>query len=1046
MLLGINLDLWIITLYLLGIMIAGVLAGKQVTNISQFAVAGKNFSNMTFIATIFATFIGGIATSGIVSKIHQSGPLIILMMVSPVIQRIIIAYWLAPNVSKFNYAISAGDITSKYYDKFGQIVTGIILIFAAIGAVAAQISILADTFYYFFGLAKIYGAIIGAGTLILYSTLGGVKAVTMTDLIQFFILIIAIPAVCNLTIIKVGGYNNLFNEVPSFYYNITDNLDYLLKYVLPLTLAYSVPFHPVMTQRLLIAKDAKQIKYSMLSNIPIQLFFVATITIIGLASIVLFPQITSETVFLHTIDVVMPVGLKGIAIAGYLAVIMSTADSYLNAISISLINDIFDPIYSGKGAKNNKLELFLMKLTTIIVGISGIVISMKFQNVLDIILKFESIWYSTILFPMLFSFFDIKISSNKFKYFIAATSIVYFLIEFHFKQFIDVGSIVICMPFSLLLYTIFYIKDNKVTPGQIKKVVLNNLAAIIAILAVPFKYIATKLTYLKNLSPKIILVKIAEASYNRVSEYGGQYYAFSAFAVVNYLLPYFLWSPELPMEFYSHAVFMRVFAGVACIPLILHLDWPKRYQRFLPLYWHLVLMYSLPLLTTCFLLLHGASFIWFFNLSMSLMFLLILVDWRSFFVIAPSGIILGCITYISFGGNIHYINFDRIPAPEYLKHEIVYMFIFMLTIVGVFARNKQEAEKKLLQTKNLQLEEALAVKQRFLNNLNHELRLPMQSIGPMVEILDKHKKDINNQLAVKALDQLVEGVKRMENIAYDILDLASYYGGRISHKPKHSKIAGIGYYTAKYYANTNIILEKSLQYNLRKKINFSYSLPESEINTNMNESSQKLFSPGKRADTTISTETNKITNLSEIYSNLLSSFPTDESLENKLVSTEDYKGGMKIDKIIKETSEEIKTLYKNNTTAGPEIYIDNKLTVTSKFYGNINELKRAIRHVIENSIKYNSGNIKQIYISLDKTSNQSGCLITIKDNGIGIPKNEIDTIFEPFRESSFTAQKSGGKGIGLSLAKEIIKLEGGDIWAENNKNEPGCSFYIYLRI
>jgi Na+/proline symporter/signal transduction histidine kinase len=1042
MLVDISLDLWIIIIYLLVVMIIGVLSGSQIKNVTQFAVADKNFTNITVIASIFATFTGGVATSGVIGKIHNGGPVIILFMISPIIQRLIIAYFLAPNIDKFKHAISAGDISYRYYNKSGKIVTGIFLIAAAAGAVAAQISILADIFNFFFGVSRIYGAIIGAGTIILYSTLGGIKAVTITDLIQFFILIIAIPAVCNLTIMKAGGYGNLFQGAYQSLADDESNYSVIIKYVLPLTLAYSIPFHPVMTQRLLIAKDSNQIKYSMLSNIPILLFFIATITFLGLAARILFPEVSSETVFLHTIDNIMPVGLKGLAIAGYLAVIMSTADSYLNAISVSLINDIFTPIYSVKN-NNHKLELFLMKLTTILVGISGVIIALHYHNVLDIVLKFEAIWYSTILFPILFSFFNVYISRLSFKFFIAITVIFYGFVEFYFNKYLDVAAVVICMPFSFMIYIMFYIWDNNDSIDRISNLFREMFRSISKLIIYPVNYLGSIREAFNDFSPNNLLDSIATISYNRVSEYGGQYYAFSAFAVINYLLPYFLWSPNLPQEFYAHTAFMRVFAGVMCIPLILCHNWPPRYQKYLPLYWHLVLMYSLPLLTTCFLLLHGAGFIWFFNLSMSLMFLLILVDWQSFMVIAPSGMLLGYLMFIIFGGSTENIDFNRISTPEYVKYEIVYMFVFMITIVGVFARNKQEAEKKLLREKNYQLSEALAAKQRFLNNLNHELRLPLQSIGPMVEIIEKHKKDINSELAVKALDQLVEGVGRMENITYDILDLASYYGG-----DSRDKIYKNGASSAKnkYKYSYELPGGNNLQSYKPSSISSDYKFdnyPDRELD-NTPESSSQSLEAGSAGKTEAESETsddikqqNRVIAEDEYK-------PSEEYLDKDPIEEELNKQGIDFSLLISNAIEELKTLYKQSQNSLANINYINKSERLFLFNGNFSEMCRAIRHVIDNAAKYSNNKDIDIYLSED--SQNKGCLLQIKDRGLGIPENEIDGVFEPFTESSRTAQKSGGKGIGLSLAKEIIETEGGTIWAENNTSEDGCSVYIYLNI
>lgn len=106
-----------------------------------------------------------------------------------------------------------------------------------------------------------------------------------------------------------------------------------------------------------------------------------------------------------------------------------------------------------------------------------------------------------------------------------------------------------------------------------------------------------------------------------------------------------------------------------------------------------------------------------------------------------------------------------------------------------------------------------------------------------------------------------------------------------------------------------------------------------------------------------------------------------------------------------------------------------KLLFNSNTYINADrqKIEQALRIILDNSIKYSNRG----YVELSATQVENNILITIDDEGIGIPKNELDLVFEPFYQSSRSNNKSGGSGIGLSLAKEIIVNHNGKIWAEN---------------
>lgn len=72
-----------------------------------------------------------------------------------------------------------------------------------------------------------------------------------------------------------------------------------------------------------------------------------------------------------------------------------------------------------------------------------------------------------------------------------------------------------------------------------------------------------------------------------------------------------------------------------------------------------------------------------------------------------------------------------------------------------------------------------------------------------------------------------------------------------------------------------------------------------------------------------------------------------------------------------------------------------------------------------------------------------GIRVGIRDEGIGIPERELETIFDKFAQSSKTKSNSGGTGLGLSISREIINAHKGRIWAESEL-EKGATFYFEL--
>jgi two-component system, sensor histidine kinase ChiS len=70
-------------------------------------------------------------------------------------------------------------------------------------------------------------------------------------------------------------------------------------------------------------------------------------------------------------------------------------------------------------------------------------------------------------------------------------------------------------------------------------------------------------------------------------------------------------------------------------------------------------------------------------------------------------------------------------------------------------------------------------------------------------------------------------------------------------------------------------------------------------------------------------------------------------------------------------------------------------------------------------------------------------LFSVKDRGVGIPENELKSVFDKFIQSSGTKTGAGGTGLGLAICNEIIKDHRGEICAENNR-EGGAVFSFML--
>ena len=124
-----------------------------------------------------------------------------------------------------------------------------------------------------------------------------------------------------------------------------------------------------------------------------------------------------------------------------------------------------------------------------------------------------------------------------------------------------------------------------------------------------------------------------------------------------------------------------------------------------------------------------------------------------------------------------------------------------------------------------------------------------------------------------------------------------------------------------------------------------------------------------------------------------------------------------------------------------DINIEAKINSSATIYGNKNELSRVLFNILDNAIKYtNSGG--NIFVSDQISSGKY--IITIGDDGIGISKDMLIKVFDPFFRAD-ASRNTEGAGLGLTLSKKIIENHNGTILIKSEENK-GTSVIISLPI
>ena len=127
------------------------------------------------------------------------------------------------------------------------------------------------------------------------------------------------------------------------------------------------------------------------------------------------------------------------------------------------------------------------------------------------------------------------------------------------------------------------------------------------------------------------------------------------------------------------------------------------------------------------------------------------------------------------------------------------------------------------------------------------------------------------------------------------------------------------------------------------------------------------------------------------------------------------------------------------TTATHQITVkrENGVVVTA----DRDHIEQVLNNLVTNAIKYSPGGGA---IVIDVGREDGGVRLSVRDNGIGIPGEELESIFGLFyRSPDRAARDQAGMGLGLYISKEIVNRHGGRIWAESN-GDGGSTFHVAL--
>jgi Na+/proline symporter len=156
------------------------------------------------------------------------------------------------------------------------------------------------------------------------------------------------------------------------------------------------------------------------------------IAFIAFSCLITNPSVAPDFVLVHILGAHVPPVLKGIAIAGLFAAIMSTADSYLNVAGVTLTRDCIKPIFLPR--LTDAKELHLARLSTCVIGTLGLLGALFSQRILSLGMAACACWAPVVVVPLWAGLLGYRASGRTFLVAVGAGQLVFWLWTWRFDS------------------------------------------------------------------------------------------------------------------------------------------------------------------------------------------------------------------------------------------------------------------------------------------------------------------------------------------------------------------------------------------------------------------------------------------------------------------------------------------------------------------------------------------------------------------------------------------------------------------------------------
>lgn len=391
------LDIGVVVVYLAGMLLLGWYGMRRAKTQEDFLVAGRNLGPAFYMGTMAATVLGGASTVGTVRLGYVYGISGFWLCAMLGLGIIVLNVFLAKPLLKLRI-FTVTQILEHRYSPRTKHVSALVMMAYALMLAATSVIAIGTVMQVLFGLPFWVSILVGGGVVVVYSAVGGMWSLTLTDIVQFLIKTIGLMFILlPICLYRVGGWDQLVAKLPAASFDFatigwSTILTYFLIYFFGILIGQEI------WQRVFTARTERVARLAGAAAGVYCIVYGLVGALIGMAARVLLPDLDNvNNAFAAIVQAGLPEGIRGLVIAAALAAMMSTASAAMLAASTVLAEDLLPALRGGRTFTHVRSH----RLLTLLAGVVTLGIALAVDDVLSALTCAYNLLVGGMLVPIL---------------------------------------------------------------------------------------------------------------------------------------------------------------------------------------------------------------------------------------------------------------------------------------------------------------------------------------------------------------------------------------------------------------------------------------------------------------------------------------------------------------------------------------------------------------------------------------------------------------------------------------------------------------------